>query len=395
MPLLLTVGTGTAGKNSNLAAGLVNSIANLPELPSLAFLVPSLSADSIAVAELVAGESPCPVEIAPPEYRIARADDLLCSRVCIRGSLKILMERFPGKQILVNPTSGTKQMTIGCFLAASENPGVRLCFIGGKRQDGVVITGTEENLFFEPNLLHRERALAIAEQFYQTGALEAIRPLLLEFGEYAAPESALGFCQSERQALRFEQARQAATQSDHPKLIPLRSYLEKVRDAGRTSSLFVAEVFCGAERLRKWGKDAASYLSYYQSVELAARCALAVRHSIHEPYDTDLIINAPYWTSTQRKRLEANARNGTLRLGLHQLHETLNALGDPCGQSFLENRPFRSLLDRRNEFSHLGLTPDPELLETFALRARNHLLELLPDIDLDLPCRLWSNTLLS
>lgn len=394
MILVLTVGTGTAGQHSNLAAGLLNSINSLEVKPTFILLVPSTSEESTGLAELVSEECTTPSELAPFELRIEKPDDLLCSRKQIRACLESLKERFPGKNILVNPTSGTKQMTIGCFLAASEIPGIEICFIGGQRKDGVVITGTEQNLSFEPNLLHRERALATAETLYRTGALEAIHPLLDEFGEPTQPESMLGLCQSHRQALRFEPARQAATRSDHPSLIPLRSYLGQICNDGRDSILFVAEVFAGAERLRKWGKDIPAYLAYYQSVEFGARAALAIRHRIKEPFDLELIANAPHFSSTQAKRFRALARDGELHLGMHALHETLVAFGDNSAKAFTEkDNQLRPLLNRRNEFIHAGISPNPDLVTALAKHTRGHLLDILPEIDLDRPNKLWPESL--
>lgn len=394
MILILTVGTGTAGQHSNLAAGLLNSINSLKVGPSFVLLVPSTNEESTSLAELITEECPFPSELASFEQRIQEPDDLLCARSQIRACIELVNKRFPGQSILVNPTSGTKQMTIGCFLAASEIPGVEISFISGQRKDGVVITGTEQNLRFEPNLLHRERALATAETLYASGALEAIHPLLDEFGEPTQPESMLGLCQSHRQSLRFELARQAASRADHPSLIPLRSYFEKIKDAGRNSALFVAEVFAGAERLRKWGKDTSAFLSYYQSVEFAARTALATRHHLEEPFDIELIANAPYFSPSQTKRFRAHARDGEIHLGMHGLHETLVAFGDKSASSYLEkDSMLRTLLNRRNEFIHSGITPDPKLISALAGHTRAHLFDILPQIDLDRPIKLWPEQL--
>jgi hypothetical protein len=395
MILVLTVGTGTAGQHSNLAAGLVNSIASLSESPEITFLVPSSSEESIALAELVADESPYHAEIADEEFRLENPDDLLASRDKIRALLESVIFRFPKSKILVNPTSGTKQMTIGCFLAAADIPGIELCFIGGKRKDGVVITGTEKNLRLEPNFLHRERAVATAEELYKSGALEAIAPLLQPFGAKTEDLSLFSMCQAHRQNLRFERARQIAAKCHHPSAITLRSHLDKLCSADRSSADFVAEVFCGADRLRNWGKDTQAFLAYYQSIEFAARTALSSRHSVSEPYDLDLISSAPSCTSEQVRKYRANARDGKLHLGLHGLHETLLAFGDSSANTYFQNQSLRTMLNRRNEFVHTGQSPETGLIKALANHTRAHLLSLLPKIDLDLPARLWSDSLLT
>jgi len=394
MILVLTVGSGTAGQPSNLAAGLLNSINSLEVKPTFILLVPSTTEESTGLAELVSEECTIPSELAPFELRIEKPDDLLCARKQIRACLESLRKRFPGKNILVNPTSGTKQMTIGCFLAAAEIPGVEICFISGPRQDGVIITGAEKNLHFEPNLLHRERALSTAEELFKSGALEAIHPLLSPYGSSTEAEASLGLCLSHRQSLRLEPARQTASKSQHPAAISLRSYLNDLCSSERASPLFVAEVFSGAERLRHWGKDTAAFLAYYQSIEFCARTALVQRHQIREEYECELIANAPNCSGEFARRLRANSRNGKVVLGLHGLHEALQAMGDSHADAYFNNQSLRTMLNRRNEFVHTGQSPESGLVLALANHARAHLLALLPEINLDLPASLWPATLL-
>ena len=73
--LIMTVGIGTAGKTSNLANGLRNTIKMMQ--PYRFWLVPSSSGDSRAVAELVAeGFSSFAGMLGP----IENPDDLVCCR---------------------------------------------------------------------------------------------------------------------------------------------------------------------------------------------------------------------------------------------------------------------------------------------------------------------------
>ena len=77
--LIMTVGTGTAGKYSNLANGLRNTIKMIQ--PYRFWLVPSSSGDSRAVAELVSeGFSSFAGMLGP----IENPDDLVCCRRTVR-----------------------------------------------------------------------------------------------------------------------------------------------------------------------------------------------------------------------------------------------------------------------------------------------------------------------
>ena len=80
MILVLTVGTGTAGQHSNLAAGLINSISELKSTPSFVLLVPSNSAESIDLAELVSEECVFDSQVAEENLRIDRPDVLYCAQ---------------------------------------------------------------------------------------------------------------------------------------------------------------------------------------------------------------------------------------------------------------------------------------------------------------------------
>lgn len=74
--LLLTVGTGTAGKTSNLAAGLRATIERIA--PRRFWLAPSSAPDSTAMAELVREgfASFCPATITDPFFTLSDPDDL-------------------------------------------------------------------------------------------------------------------------------------------------------------------------------------------------------------------------------------------------------------------------------------------------------------------------------
>ena len=104
--LILTVGTGTAGRHSDLASGLRRTLELLN--PRKFWLVPSTAPDSLAIADLIAEGHASYGGRFPLEH----PDDLESSRQHIRSVIRRVRGQVKeGERLLVNPTSGTKQMT--------------------------------------------------------------------------------------------------------------------------------------------------------------------------------------------------------------------------------------------------------------------------------------------
>ena len=169
--LILTVGTGTAGSQSNLSQGLANTIRLRP--PSGFYLVPSTTPDSIAVAELILEsldpklrELFIPWEDGNPFLMISEPDSLESSRRVIRDLIREARRRSPGCELVINPTSGTKQMSAAATLAALDEGAGQIVFTTGRRADGVVITGTEEITPFDSGRWNAEKEGSLAADLW-------------------------------------------------------------------------------------------------------------------------------------------------------------------------------------------------------------------------------------
>ena len=150
--LILTVGTGTAGRHSDLASGLRRTLELLN--PRKFWLVPSTAPDSLAIADLIAEGHASYGGRFPLEH----PDDLESSRQHIRSVIRRVRGQVKeGERLLVNPTSGTKQMTAAATLAALDEQIGDIVFTTGDRADGVVKTGTERITAFNPAGYFRER----------------------------------------------------------------------------------------------------------------------------------------------------------------------------------------------------------------------------------------------
>lgn len=171
--LILTVGTGTAGKHSDLASGLRRTLELLT--PRRFWLVPSTNPDSLAIADLLAENQPAFAGCFPLE----QPDDLEICRQHIRNVIsQARSDVREGERLLVNPTSGTKQMTAAATLAALDEQVGDIVFTTGERADGVVKTGTERITAFDPAVFFRDRDLALAREFFNAGDFYAAERLL-------------------------------------------------------------------------------------------------------------------------------------------------------------------------------------------------------------------------
>lgn len=88
--IILTVGAGTAGKHSNLAPGLINTL--IQAQPRLSWLVPSTSPDLVELAKLVRDGAPMPAAFhswdVNSTFRCSAApDDIFDCRAALREVL--------------------------------------------------------------------------------------------------------------------------------------------------------------------------------------------------------------------------------------------------------------------------------------------------------------------
>ena len=138
--MILTVGAGARGMAPGLAQGLVQTIQR--RRPDRFLLVPSRSRDSQAVAALVlkgldkaARASFVPWQEDRPYLSIDQHDNLECVRATVREAIRGVRERFPHDAVVLQPGSGTRQMSAGATLAALDEGVGQIEFSAGGRAD--------------------------------------------------------------------------------------------------------------------------------------------------------------------------------------------------------------------------------------------------------------------
>lgn len=351
--LILTVGTGTAGLQSNLTQGLVNTIHKVN--PRNFWLIPSTHPDSIAVAEMVLGAFPdqfLPWTASERFKPITDPDQLECARQAVRAVIQRVRRRLqPGERLLVNPTSGTKQMSAGATLAALDEQIGDILFTVGDRQDGVVKTGTERIAAFDPAQYFEERDMHLARRLFESGSFDSAARILEPHGSRRAKDRDICLCRLHWSRLCYGEAARHAARFSEPHRAHL-AHLEK--DTQTPSAWVLADLLQNAaEFLALADPDAAFHFSY-KSLEYALRLELFQATGIQPPYTPD------QFTDLRLDLTKNTAPGQPLRIGQRQMAEILRTLGSPLAEAYFKDRALQQGLGIRNKLTHEIRPTKPE-----------------------------------
>lgn len=392
--LLLTVGTGTAGKTSNLVHGLRRAI----ELsaPERFWLIPSTDEISQLTADEVSAGQNSFAPWAPdtPYFAIQDPDNLDHCRTHVRRVIHHLRALLrPGQRLCVNATSGTKQMTAAAVLAALDEGIGDLVFISGDRADGVVVTGTERLTAFDPSGYFRERDLGTARDLFKAGSFSAAARVLHSHASHLP--RALSLCNVLHHWRRFAYIDAVTSATGHWEA--LRSALARRAQhaaAGTPSLEILADALAWADHACRLG-DAAECLSLaYKALELAARYALTTDLRLIAPlrngrYPLDAVRALAKSRETD-SRLVHLAREREVALGLSLAMLLLDENAHPLGRAFSADERLLPLTFVRNESVHDIRPPEESEAQSLLDRARNLVASSLPllprnDIPRELP----------
>jgi hypothetical protein len=348
--LILTVGTGTAGKHSDVAAGLARTIDLVN--PRLFWLVPSASEKSRPVADIIRESIKrpgafCPWSAGAPYCLIADPDDIHQCREVFRQVIAEAKKRLqPGERLIVNPTSGTKQMSAGATLAALDEEIGEIMFTVGERIDGVVKTGTEEAKTFSTETFFLERDLRIAQNLFDHGGFHAAARVLRR---YRTPEALhareTALCLHEWQRLNYTRAAGHAAKFSED----LCRHLKLVAAADSFSPNVLGDLLAGADELLRWGDCEEALARYYRGAEQAAKVRLADAHALHPPYDLNKVLNLLPTGCRLASDLRRQARNGQILLTAQRAWEVLDEIADPMAAAYVADHALREGLQGRNE----------------------------------------------
>jgi hypothetical protein len=349
--LILTVGTGTAGKYSDVAAGLARTIDLCA--PRLFWLVPSASEKSRPVADLIRESVECPGAFRPwsagESYRtIADPDDIHQCRTVLREVIAVARKQLkPGERLIVNPTSGTKQMSAGATLAALDEEVDQIDFTSGERVDGVVKTGTEVVQSFDLRGFLFQRDLRTAAELFHHGAFYAAARLLKGYAQPEAVRSReTALCLHEWQRMNYPKAASHAARFSED----LRAHLNALAQADAFSAPLLGDLLAGADELLRWGDCEEALARYYRGAEQAAKVRLAEAHSISSPYRLESLLDIlPAGCRLAEDLRRWGSRNGVILLTAQKAWDVLDACGDPMAHTYFADQKLQHGLQRRNE----------------------------------------------
>ncbi len=348
---LLTVGSGTAGRHSNVAEGIIAAL--LHDRPDVAYLAPSGAPESRAVAEIVRDgcrERDCdcvrPTPAGDAFFAFTDPDDIECCRSEAVAMLTAIGAAHPGARIVLNPTSGTKQMTAAAVLAALDAGLPELRFITGIRRDGVVATGTERVSVFSTRSFMAQRARRLVADLIRGGAYDQAVTVAADY----LPELDLLHRQARLYAAwdrcSYHDALKIAREAVGAPWEAAARHLSILVADGPCSLPRAADLLSASRRALALGRPEEALVRAYRLIELAAKFRLN-EHDIREPYNLDdLLARLP---PSEHDALRRNARNGRVALGMSQAIHMLRALRDPLGRDILNADAVRDIMEMRNE----------------------------------------------
>ena len=347
--VIATIGTGTAGRHSNLAQGIVNALRLAA--PSACVLAHSDSPDSRTIAELVAEAVP---EFAPERVQaFADPDDLARCRAAVRGLVRQVRARFPGWRLALNPTSGTKQMTAGAVLAAVDERLDSIDYIAGQRADGVVMTGTERLVSFDTRRMLAVETGRNALALLDAGAWRGAAVLLDPIADLLPQTAALAKVLDAWDRFDYRRALALADGSDREFWKAVRRRLATLAEADTLSLLRTADMLCFCERALRFGHAEECLASLYRLVEWFARLRLkelGVRDdaSTAEDFLGHPALNHAKSVADQLAALERNSlKDAPLRPGLSLMLDLLESTGFAFSEVFARRTEARNLLQER------------------------------------------------
>ncbi len=342
--LILTVGTGTAGKYSDLASGLCRTLELLA--PRKFWLIPSTAPDSLAIADLIAEKHPAAYA---GRFPLEQPDDLEYSRQHIRSAISQVRRQLQkDERLLVNPTSGTKQMTAAATLAALDEQVGDIVFTTGERADGVVKTGTERITAFNPAAFFQERDLTLARDFFNAGDFYAAERILKPYNTTNTKEYTTAYtCHHWR---RFDYGR-------------AKTYDKSLEN--RSPRDIVADILAWSDHALRHDDPDGSFRLTYKALEHAARLFLEEKTGLKPD------ANGRYKAADiagLRTTFVPEGRNREITLGLQNIVKILNDLGHPFGTGF--DRKVKDFCDIRNDATHDLRPVSKKEAQTFLQLAR-------------------------
>ncbi|MBX6423226.1 TIGR02710 family CRISPR-associated CARF protein [Thermosulfurimonas sp. F29] len=387
--LLISVGTGIGDSPESILNAIKLSISDRnPNF--VAFLV---SKDSKDNAKVVVEE----LKLSSRNYKFFEIPDPNDLNECVKKTEEALRWLFKkgldSSQIIADFTSGTKPMSSAIVMVAFQKDIGRLSYIQGKREKGIVKSGTEKVVSFQPFIINSYFKFELAYKSllqYQFKIAHSLIGDIQNFinllSDYKSEVKYLNFIirgyhewdlfHHHKAAKFFEEAKKElkGVQEEKlkklfPKEISHIKFIGNLIYKKEKHPAIIADLLANTDRRIEEGKYDDAIARLYRIVELIAQVLLFCKYNLDssnvnfEQIKEKIIRKdlLPEW----KKILEQENK-----IGLWKCYKLLNDLGDPIGK---EIKNFQDLLYQRNNsiLAH-GLTPiKKEIVEELREKVEN------------------------
>jgi hypothetical protein len=343
--LIISIGTGARpGEEAikSLGSGIAYSIHN--SNPDKVFFVVSKESLNTTLPEIL-GSIDKPHEI----ISIDNPDDINKIYEDLSAKFRDIKKGFD--HFTVDFTSGTKAMTGALTILGNFYEADSLSYVTGKRSGGIVIKGTERLLSLRPYSIIVERKLSEAVTFFNKCQLDSCLTLIEELLTRIPDPELLSQITPFRNATlaysvwdRFDHrvAFQNLKEVKFSHFDRNKGFLGKLLNEPEKDPYFVADLISNAKRrgdIEHKYDDGVARL--YRTIELIAQYRL-------KKYGIDDTGNVPKEKIPSQFISELKLVDGKAKIGLYQAYQFLAALDDNLGQSLLQDKKLKDLLQRRN-----------------------------------------------
>jgi len=345
---IATIGTGTAGNDSFVAHGILYGIRNAGA--DHVYLVPSASDASLDVADYIASE----VAVEPyaddaPFFTLTDFDDLTRCRTEMRFLLRQLASRHPGATLIVNPTSGTKQMTTATYVAAIDEGVEHIEYITGERVDGVVKSGTERIAAMSGRRVQAAVTARNALALIRAGAYPGAEQLLAPWDDEDIFPISIGAARVFGMWDRFAYT-EALRAANGDVFREVRKALAALRDASPVSIERAADMLAFVQRHLGFGSAEEALAVLYRVVELLAKLRMAELEVDVDHFEAENIIDRlepPHRVADQLRAMQRH--NDELQIGLRLALDCLRTSQSPFARAVLADKQLWRGLQRRQD----------------------------------------------
>ena len=350
--LVISVGIGTRASRQSirsLAEAIVRSIRH--HNPDKTYLVVTKESMETTVPEILPKIKPMNYEL----IQISNPDNIQSIYEELRPRIKEIREQY--ENLTIDYTSGTKGMTAGLAVLATIFSADELSYITGKRKAGIVQPGTEQIVPIRPYFIVAEQKMREAIRFFNRNQfsatitiLEQTRKTIMDpkIIEQTTPLLQLAKAYEQWDKFHHEKAFKTIKKIKMPELAGNKQFLGQLisnlkRENGKPEPYYIADLINNAERRAEESKYDDAVARLYRTIELIAQYRLRKNYGIDPSNaETEKIPQnlMEKWNIPKDRK--------TVKLALNNDYELLDALGDPLGQKYLEDKELKNLLLKRN-----------------------------------------------